>query len=177
MNPRAVVVAHQEPMAAEAIASALSRFPPVHAIGVASTAPEAVALGRRADAVAIDSRLPGAPEASARLRRMGVRVVALGDGSLDEDEARVPMGASVASLAAALVPGTTNVNGSPTHRLTPRELEVLGLISRGFTGKQIARHLGISAKTVENHKGNIFSKLHVPNQAAAVSVGLAESYI
>jgi DNA-binding NarL/FixJ family response regulator len=177
VNPRAVVVAHQEPMAAEAIASALGRFPPVHPIGVASTAPEAVALGRRADAVAIDSRLPGAPEASARLRRMGVRVVALGDGAVNEDEARVPMGASVASLAAALAPGAGSGNGKSPHRLTSRELEVLTLVSRGFTGKQIARLLGISSKTVENHKTNIFSKLDVPNQAAAVGVALTEAYI
>jgi protein AroM len=56
--------------------------------------------------------------------------------------------------------------------LTPRERDVLSLVARGFAGKQVARHLGISPKTVEQHKTRIFSKLGVPNQAAAVSVAM-----
>jgi len=46
-------------------------------------------------------------------------------------------------------------------------------VARGFAGKQVASHLGISPKTVERHKTRIFAKLKVPNQAAAVSVVLA----
>jgi DNA-binding CsgD family transcriptional regulator len=40
-------------------------------------------------------------------------------------------------------------------------------------GKQVARHLGISPKTVEQHKTRIFAKLGVPNQAAAVRMVVA----
>jgi DNA-binding CsgD family transcriptional regulator len=43
-----------------------------------------------------------------------------------------------------------------------------------MAAKQVARHLGISPKTVERHKGHIFAKLGVSNQAAAVHVGMAE---
>jgi DNA-binding CsgD family transcriptional regulator len=47
------------------------------------------------------------------------------------------------------------------------------LVSRGLVGKQIARQLGISPKTVERHKTRIFAKLGVANQAAAVNVAFA----
>ncbi len=47
-----------------------------------------------------------------------------------------------------------------------------------MAAKQVARYLHISPKTVEQHKTRIFSKLGVPNQAAAVSIvardGLAD---
>lgn len=35
--------------------------------------------------------------------------------------------------------------------LTPRQAEICTLVSRGFTGKQIARKTGLSVKTVEAH--------------------------
>ncbi|MBL0341326.1 MAG: response regulator transcription factor [Bacteroidetes bacterium] len=49
--------------------------------------------------------------------------------------------------------------------LTPREKELVGLICRGFTNKDIADLLEISVKTVETHRNNIYSKLHVSNTA------------
>ena len=42
-----------------------------------------------------------------------------------------------------------------------------------MSGKQVARHLGISPKTVEHHKTRIFAKLGVPNQTAAVTLAMA----
>ena len=48
-----------------------------------------------------------------------------------------------------------------TSPLSPREREVLGLVARGHTYKEIAAELHISAKTVENHVRNIMAKLHL----------------
>ena len=48
-----------------------------------------------------------------------------------------------------------------TNPLSPREREVLGLVARGHTYKEIAGELHISAKTVENHVRNIMAKLHL----------------
>ncbi len=59
-----------------------------------------------------------------------------------------------------------------TPRLTPRESEVVRLVSRGLTASQIATELRISAKTVENHKQRVFRKLDVQSQSHAVSVAL-----
>lgn len=173
MTPRAVVVAHRETMVAEGIAAALTQFPDIIPVGVATTAAEGERRCEQADAVALDQHLPGAERAARRLRGRGVRVVFLGEGRGDDDEGiRVSTRASVASLASALVPGATSEAGAVT-RLTQREREILALVARGLAAKQVARHLGISAKTVERHKTKMFAKLGVPNQTAAVSLALA----
>jgi len=54
--------------------------------------------------------------------------------------------------------------------LSRREVEVLTGISSGCTTQRVATALGISPKTVENHKQRIFVKLGVQNQAHAVAV-------
>src|SRR5581483_672361 len=51
--------------------------------------------------------------------------------------------------------------------LTPRELEVLKLLARGFSNKQIAAQLVISPKTVASHAEHIYTKIGVPTRAAA----------
>ncbi len=55
-----------------------------------------------------------------------------------------------------------------SERLTPRERQVLAMTAEGLTAKEVARRLGISRKTVEQHRGRILIKLGVRNQAAAV---------
>jgi DNA-binding NarL/FixJ family response regulator len=45
--------------------------------------------------------------------------------------------------------------------LTPREREVLRLIARGFTYKEIGSELFISAKTVESHVSSVLRKLQL----------------
>jgi NarL family two-component system response regulator LiaR len=60
----------------------------------------------------------------------------------------------------------------PFDRLTPREREVLGLITRGYPNKRIALELGLSEKTVKAHVGHVFAKLGVTDrtQAAVLAV-------
>jgi DNA-binding NarL/FixJ family response regulator len=53
--------------------------------------------------------------------------------------------------------------------LTGRELEVLRLIGEGRTTREISIVLGVSRRTVENHKRRIFAKLDVQSQAHAVA--------
>jgi DNA-binding CsgD family transcriptional regulator len=54
--------------------------------------------------------------------------------------------------------------------LSPREVEILRAVSSGHTTREISEQLEISAKTVENHKQRIFTKLGVRNQAHAVAL-------
>ena len=46
-------------------------------------------------------------------------------------------------------------------QLSPREREVLRLIARGYTYKEVAKDLGISAKTVESHVSSVLRKLQL----------------
>jgi DNA-binding NarL/FixJ family response regulator len=59
-------------------------------------------------------------------------------------------------------------SGEP-HGLTPRELQVLRLISAGRTNKAIADELVLSERTVDRHVSNIFTKLGVSSRAAATA--------
>ena len=56
-----------------------------------------------------------------------------------------------------------------TNRLTPREVEVLRLISSGLSNHAIAKRLCISEHTVHRHVANTLSKLDVPSRSAAVA--------
>ena len=59
--------------------------------------------------------------------------------------------------------------------LTPREAEVLTLVARGYTNREIAETLVISVKTASVHVSHILRKLGAPNrrEAAAVAHRLA----
>lgn len=79
-------------------------------------------------------------------------------GRLDGD-------AAAAVLTAAGRP--TRTRRSWPNGLTAREVEVLGLLARGHSNKQIARRLVIAPKTAANHVEHIYSKLGVASRAEA----------
>lgn len=54
-----------------------------------------------------------------------------------------------------------------TPELTPREREVLGLVAQGQPNKIIARHLGISERTVKAHLGSVFQRIGVTDRTQA----------
>lgn len=53
--------------------------------------------------------------------------------------------------------------------LSPREMEVLELMAKGFSNQEIAENLFISIHTVKTHSSNIFSKLDVSRRVQAVN--------
>ena len=55
--------------------------------------------------------------------------------------------------------------------LTGRELEVLTLLSRGKSNKEIGVNLYISETTVKSHLRSIFSKLNVMSRTEAIAAG------
>ena len=63
---------------------------------------------------------------------------------------------------------------TPDHpaRLTPREIEVLGLVAVGMTNAQVAKELFVSPRTVETHLTSIYHKLGVSSRAAATRFAL-----
>lgn len=56
----------------------------------------------------------------------------------------------------------------PYGPLTPREREVFHLVIEGKTTKELARELGISVKTADNHRSRLMDKLNVHNTAELV---------
>jgi DNA-binding NarL/FixJ family response regulator len=61
--------------------------------------------------------------------------------------------------------------------LTPREIQVVGLIAEGMRNKEIAAALGISDETVQVHVKSIFWKLKVKDRSAAMNVALRRGII
>ncbi len=62
-----------------------------------------------------------------------------------------------------------------TEGLSPREIEVLDLLSKGYAYKEIAAHLGVSYSTVHTHIERIYDKLHVHSRSHAVAKYLGGS--
>lgn len=58
---------------------------------------------------------------------------------------------------------------SPVEPLTPRELDVLRLLAKGNTNRQSAAQLGLSVRTVENHRANLMGKLGLTSRVELVS--------
>lgn len=65
---------------------------------------------------------------------------------------------------------------SSVDALTPREIEVLKLVARGRTMKEIGQELFISRKTVDNHVQHIYAKIGVSTRAGATLHALERGY-
>lgn len=74
-------------------------------------------------------------------------------------------------------PATRVLPGELNQALTPREIEVLGMLAEGLGNKTIARRLGISEHTVKFHVSSIFSKLNVSSRTEAVTLGARQGLI
>jgi LuxR family maltose regulon positive regulatory protein len=64
-------------------------------------------------------------------------------------------------------PGSAQLRNRASDALTPRERDILAMISQGLSNKRIARALKISPETVKSHIKHIFSKLAVTTRSAA----------
>ncbi len=64
---------------------------------------------------------------------------------------------------------TEHRRGARGIDLTPRELDVLRLLAKGNTNRQIAELLGLSVRTIENHRANLLGKLGLSSRVELVS--------
>ena len=63
------------------------------------------------------------------------------------------------------------------HDLTEREITVLRLVASGQTNKEVANSLELSEKTIKNHLGNIFHKLHVYDRTQAAVWAVRKGFV
>ncbi|HWP85360.1 MAG TPA: response regulator transcription factor, partial [Terriglobia bacterium] len=101
------------------------------------------------------------------LKEASLEEIIEGVRSLARNEAVIPR-----SLSLALVEYAAGIRTYPLRTehgfagLTQRERQLLPLLGRGFTNKEIAEKLGISEQTVKNHVHSILSKLNVKSRGA-----------
>lgn len=87
------------------------------------------------------------------------------------------------TLAGSLLTGDPHgsvgsaADGSALAELTSREQEVLHLVARGHSNKEISTALEISVKTVETHKTNAMTKLGLPSRASVVRFAISLGWL
>ena len=119
--------------------------------------------------------------------RAGVRSVLPRDATPEEiiaalDAAAVGLVTLPAELATDLASASRGTAasrpGTPTAQpLTPREVEVLGMLAEGLANKNIAARLRISEHTVKTHVASILTKLDAFSRAEAVAIGARQGLI
>ena len=178
-----------------------------HVVGTADDAEsaEAVILRRRPDVALIDLALPRASGAELTRRLLeedpDMRIV-LYTGAADERQLLEGLDAGAAGFALKsgdpdeleeairtvadggewidprLKPllAANNGNGR-THVLSPREREILGLLSKGLSGEEAAKQLFLSSETVRTHVRNAMNKLGATTRVHAVALALQRGEI
>jgi LuxR family maltose regulon positive regulatory protein len=87
-------------------------------------------------------------------------------------------GTSTVPSTSTVAPSLSQLDASNgSSLLSRREREVLALIARGESNKQIARRLSLSLNTVNHHVSNIYAKIEAPNRAAATAHAIRHGLI
>jgi two-component system, NarL family, response regulator YdfI len=142
------------------------------------------ALSRPPACVILTDDAPGTW--AAEVLRAGIRAILPRQASGSEIVAAVEAAAAglvvlhrdtVDSLLPAASSPTRDLPAPAQQALTPREIEVLGMIAEGLGNKAIAWRLGISEHTVKFHVGSIFAKLNASSRTEAVTLGIRQGLI
>ncbi len=116
---------------------------------------------------------------SRALRALGRTEAAVEQARRASDSLR-SLGAELEAGRAEAVVRELRGTEAPTHGtggLSPRETEVLKLLSRGLSNQEIADELVLSRHTVRRHISNILTKLAVPSRTAAVAYALERKLV
>ncbi len=99
-----------------------------------------------------------------------IRAIHAGESVLHPSVARKVLDHFVPSLA-------KSGKQIPLETLTERELEVLRLVTKGLSNKEIGDELILSVRTIQGHLRSIFSKLHVGSRTEAVFQAMKEGWV
>ncbi len=98
-----------------------------------------------------------------------IRAVASGQSLLDPNEHK--------RTVARLIAQDKQLTPTMGEELTDREREVLGLVARGYTNKQIAEKLIVSEKTARNHVSHILEKLGLARRSEAAAFAVEHKIV
>lgn len=202
--PIRILIADDHPVVLAGLTSMLNSQPDMEVVGAASSGGEALDILRteRTDILLLDLRMAGMGgiDTLNALKRAKIeaRVIILTSYETDEDIYRaVQAGAQGYLLKDApqsdMIEAIRAVhNGKryfPRHiaarlaermtrtNLTARELEVLRMLARGLTNREIGYALNISGNTVRNHVNSINEKLEVSDRTEAATIAIHRGII
>jgi len=202
--PIRILIVDDHPVVLAGLTSMLGTQPGMEVAGSASSGEEALEMLRSkpADLLLLDLRMPGMNGIDTLLAlkqaKIAVRVIILTSFETDEDVYRaVQAGAQGYLLKDApqsdMMDAIRAVHAGkryfPRHiaarlaermmrtNLTARELEVLQMLARGLTNKEIGSVLDISGNTVRNHVNSIIEKLEVSDRTEAATTAIHRGII
>jgi two-component system, NarL family, response regulator len=182
----------------------LDRQDDMSVVAQAATGSEAVELyGRhRPDVILMDLRMPGGSGVEAitaiRTQDPQARIIVITVNTGDEEVLRAlragalgyllkdAPGSEIVAAIRRVMAGQPNIplglllaaaEPAEASPLSPREVEVVALIARGFSNKRIADALGVSNSTVKNHITSLMQKLGADDRAHAVTLALTRGLI
>lgn len=191
-----VLVVDDHPLFRDGLTGLLATVANIEVVGSADDGESAVrkVLELQPDVVLMDLNLPRVPglEATRRILAAAPATAVLVLTMVDDDDsvlAALKVGArgyvlkgaaqeevlaairSVAAGGAVFGPGVAQrvLGGRRTHafELTEREAEILAQIAQGSSNAEIARELGLSLKTVQNHVSRVLTKMQVRDRTQA----------
>jgi len=199
-----ILIVDDHPVVRVGLASMLATQPGIEVSGSVSSGEEALEILEKkiVDVVMLDLRMPGMNGIdtllSIKRKTMPLQVIVLTSYETDEDIYRaVQAGAEgyllkntsqreMVDAIHAVRAGNRYIPHRIASRLaermtrsslTPRELEILKILTKGLTNKQIAHALGISDNTVRNHINSIIEKLEVSDRTEASTTAIQRGII
>ncbi|HEX5284594.1 MAG TPA: response regulator transcription factor [Bryocella sp.] len=199
-----ILIVDDHPVVRQGLRAMLSSEPDFSVMGMAMSAREAFGIvrGQVPDVVLMDLRMPEmeGTEAIAELRRItpNIRILVLTNYGSDEYIVRATQAGAMGYLLKntpqeEIVKAVRMVYRNERYvpkdiaqrlfeaigreELSPRELEVLALVARGYTNKDAAQKLFISDKTVRNHVTSCLLKLQAKDRTEAVTRAIERGLI
>jgi DNA-binding NarL/FixJ family response regulator len=204
VGPIRILIVDDHPVVRAGLTSMLATQPNLDVIATASSGEEALTImsTTKIDVVLLDLRMPGMSgvETLEEMEKAGseARAIVLTSFERDEDIYQATQAGargyllkdtSLRQMIEAIemvAQGKRYLRGEIASRLaermlradlTSREMEILKMLAKGLTNKQIGTALGISNNTVKNHVNNIIEKLDVSDRTEAATTAIRRGLI